>query len=937
MNPTSPITPVRTGAVPLALAAAILLGACATPPASKTAAPAQAAEPAPVPVLASTPTTPSAPGAAASAATPSGAPGGAPPGAGAAGARPGEPPPPRPFADVIREAKETKGYLTVWQKDERIWLEVKPDQLDKPFFFGLGLQSGLGERFFLPGLMAQDHMVEFHKAGTTLQLIARNLDVRAPAGSPLELAVRESYSDSLLASAPIVSAPHPERRSFLVDAATLFSGDISGAQTLLETAYRVGYTLDRANTTVEHARTSDAGTFVTVRSHYAVPKLPAPPPGPLPPGAVAPTPPQTVPDPRSLFLTFTYNLTPLPAEPMHPRIADQRVGHFTTPFTDYASNDVVDRRTHYIHRWRLEKKDPQAAVSEPKEPILVWMDKNIPEKYRPAIQAGILEWNKAFERAGFKDAIVVRQQPPEADWSTVEGTRHIAVRWFSLTGPGAVAVGPSQADPRTGEILRGAAIIPENWVRLSRMQLAESLPAPPAGAPALALGNGQTLGDICTYATDAIEHAAFGYDLLEARGLINPDTAEGERFIDDRLKDVAMHEVGHALGLRHNFRGSTGITLEQLRDPEFVRTHGVSNSVMDYNDLNLPLEHERPSIYSQITLGAYDYWAIEYAYREFPPETEAVELAKIADRSEKDPNLAYATDEDLIPALGAIDPLVNQFDLGSDPLAYYKRRFTLARELWTRTEKFDLKNDENMAIYRRNLMRGLAQMAFNAPLIAKYIGGVYTSRGLSGTHLPVLVPVPQAKQREALEVVSKEIFSSDSFRFDPAFMSRLAIDHLERFRPNQPPVAPDFSLATAVLALQKLVLDQLMSDGIALRLADAETKVSNPRQLLSFDDLQQRLSNAIWSELRTGGDIDSLRRNLQREHVRRLASSIVHPTPPVAADVRAVERQVAVKLEADLKRAMQNSRLSGISRAHLAESQALLEEALKAPMTKQGI
>ena len=420
--------------------------------------------------------------------------------------------------------------------------------------------------------------------------------------------------------------------------------------------------------------------------------------------------------------------------------------------------------------------------------------------------------------------------------------------------------------------------------------------------------------------------------------MIDPNGPDGERFIVDFLKQTVMHEIGHTLGLRHNFRGSTGITFAQLRDPAFARNHGISNSVMDYVASNLPLENETPSVYTQVTLGAYDYWAIEYAYREFAPDTEKAGLALLAAQSEHNPTLAYATDEDVIPAMGAVDPLANRFDLGDDPLAYYERQFALTRELWSRTQRRALKPDQNFALYRRNLVRGLNEMAFIGPLIAKYIGGVYTSRNLAGAHEAVLTPVPVAKQREALDVVTREIFSSSSFRFDPDFMRRLGIDYLDRSRLNQPVTAttPDFSLPTAVLALQRTVLDLLMSDAVAIRLADAETKVKNSRDLLTFADLQTRLTDAIWSELKGGRDVDSLRRNLQREHVRRVASAIVRATSPVAADVRAVQRQVAVNLSADLKRALANPRLNTITRAHLAESAALLDEALRAPMTKQG-
>lgn len=906
------------------LLAALAAAACATLPAGKEAQ-------APGGATASAPAAKTPVAAAATAPAPAA---GTAPAAAASPQRPGEPPPPRPFAEVIKDAKESKGFFTVWQKDERVWIEIAPEQLEQPFFFAIGLASGLGERFFLPGMMGQEHVVVLRRIGNNVQLIARNLRVRAPAATPLETAVRESYSDSLLASAPVASAAHPERKSFLVEAAALLGADIAGAQTALETAYRVAYSFDRANSAIERARATEAGTFITYRAHYAVPKLPAPPATPPAPGTPVPTPVQTVPDARSLFLTFVYNLAPLPKEPMRPRLADQRIGHFTTAFVDLGDPATDDRRTHYVRRWRLEKKDPAAAVSEPKEPVVVWMDKNIPEKYRDAVRAGILEWNKAFERAGFKDALVVKQQPADADFSTIEGTRHLAVRWFAMEGPGAVAVGPSQSDPRSGEILRAAAIIPDNWVRIGRTQLAETLPKPPASLAELLDARH------CSYAFEALEQAAFGLELLVARGAIDPTGPEAERFIADALKDVVMHEVGHALGLAHNFRGSTGVKLEQLRDAAFVRNRGISNSVMDYNPLNIPLENEPASVYNQVTLGAYDYWAIEYAYREFAPEQEKAELAKIAARSATDPALAYGNDADAGygSILIGIDPLVNRFDLGDDPLAYYKRTIVLTRELWSRTQTRTLAADDNLAIYRRNLTRGLSRLAALVPAIAKYVGGVYTSREVAGANRPLLTPVPPAKQREALAVLTQELFSSASFRFDPQFMRRLGLDHLERLRPGQTPIAsPDFSLATTVLNMQRAALDALMSDAVAARLADAETKVANPRELLTFAEVQRTLADAIWSELKGGRDIDSLRRNLQREHVRRIAAALVRPAPAAAADVRSVLRQVALTLEADLKRALANRRLDATTRAHLDESAALLAEALRAPLVKQGV
>ncbi|WP_088280433.1 zinc-dependent metalloprotease [Ideonella sp. A 288] len=904
---------------PLATAVAALLSAtlagCATPTGPQAAVGAN-----PQAVAAAAPA--SAPGAARAASGPAGS-------ASAPAARPPGTPP--PFAEVIKDAKRSDGFLPFWTRDDKTWLEIPADRLDQPFFLGTSLASGLGERFFLPGLMGDEQVVVLRRAGNSVQLVARNLHARAKPGSPLARAVAESYSDSLLAATSVVSAPHPERKSLLVDAVALLGGDIPGMQTRLESAFRMPYSLDRSNTTIERARTSAQGTSFTVRAHFAVPKLPVPPvamPG-MPPSnpAMQPSPPTTLPDARSLFLSLAYTLSPLPAEPMKPRLADQRVGYFTAPFVDLEGSAPDGRRQHLINRWRLEKKDPAAEVSEPKEPIRVVMDRNIPEAWRAPVRAGILEWNLAFERAGFRNALAVEQQAADSDESSLEGTRVLAVRWFAMEGPGATAVGPSQADPRTGEILRGAAIIPENWARLSRSFTGDTEPRLPAAMPDFA----QRLMQ-CQYGDEALQQAAFGFELLSARGAIDPQGPEAERFIAEALKDVVMHEVGHALGLRHNFKASMGITPAQLRDEAFTRTRGISNSVMDYNALNLPLANEAVANYHMPTLGAYDLWAIEYGYREFPAATEKSALAAHAARSERDPMLAYGTDEETMGG----DPEANQGDLGNDPLVHARKRLTLARELWTLTQKRTLAAEDDLTLYRRNLQRGLASFSATVPLVAKHIGGVTTSRQLAGAGQALVTPVPAVRQREALDLLLGEVFASSSFRFDPGFMSRLGIDQFDRFgRQGLVPNA-DFSLASAVLGLQRGALDTLMSDAVATRLADAETKVADPRTLLSYAELQGRLSDAVWAELKTGNDVDSLRRNLQREHLRRLSSTLLKPASAAPTDVRPVHRQVAQRLEADLKRALAAKGLSDTARAHLGESLLTLGEALRAPLVRQG-
>ncbi len=852
-----------------------------------------------------------------------------------------QPAAPAPFATVTRDAKRTDGFLPVWTRDDKTWIEIPAALLDQPLFFASSVAGGMGIGGLWPGMMGREHIVSLRRVGNSVQLLANNQLARAPAGTALARAVRESYSDSLLGAAPLAAAPQPGSGALLVDAALLLGGDITGTQTTLEALFRLPYALDRGNSAVERVRAQATGLHLTLRNHYAVPKLPVPPavvPGATPPNPAAlPNPPGSVPDARSLFLSYAYTLAPLPAQPMKARLADPRVGYFTSSFRNFGDDTQEGRRTHFINRWRLEKKDPAAAVSEPKEPIRVVLDRNIPEPWRKPLREAAEEWNKAFERAGFRNALRIEQQPADADWTTTEGLRLLAVRWFAQEGPGSTAVGPSQKDPRTGEILRGAAIIDENRVRVFRSRAAESVPRwtdalPPAQS---APDHDHTA---CTYGDIAFEEASFGFDLLVERGLLDPNSPEADRYIADALKNVTMHEIGHALGLRHNFRASVALTPAQLRDRAYTQANGLSASVMEYNAQNLPLQGEPVADYNMLTLGAYDHWAIEYGYREYASgEAEQPALKALAARAEREPALAYATDQDL----GNADPLVNQRDMSSDPLDFAQRQIKLARELWQRTTTRPLAADEDLTVYRRTLSRLLGSMGTSLPFAAKYVGGTYTARATAGANQPLLVPVPAARQRAALDVVVGEIFSSSSFRFDPKVLSRLGVDHHEPRDAGQPGV--DFSLPTAVLSLQRGALDTLMSDALAGRLADAESKVDDPRQLLSYAEVQTRLAKAVWSELAAGdrsqgqGEIDSLRRNLQREHVRRLAAGLVRAGAATAADVRAVHRQVALQLQSQLKSALAARRGSSLVRAHLDDSLATLNEALQATLVRQGV
>ncbi len=922
--------------VTVASATAILISGCASSPTAQTAPAAAPATDAAKAALASA-TGDAAKAAAEKVVAAKAAPAGAP-----AAAAPGTPPPPRPFADIIKDAKEDKGFFTTWHKDDKVWIEIPESMWDRPFFFSVNVTNAIGDSGIfgnqMGGYLATgrgSYMASFRKFGTQgVQMIARNTAFTAADKSPAKDMISRAFSDSLIGTAAIVSAPHPERKSVLIEANALLINDFPSAASRLEQAYRQPYAFDRANSGIERSKNSESETGFHVRAHYGLQKvvLPPPIPNPMAPPSRLPT---TLPDVRSMFFGFYYGFSKLPAQPMTPRVSDPRVGYFSTAVADYTNPDMRDPRSRFIHRWRLEKKDPSAAMSEPKEPIVFWLDKNIPTKYRDTVSAGILEWNKAYEKIGFKNAIVVKQQADDADFDT-SATRFASVRWVAGRAIPFGARGPSKVDPRTGEILDADIEMNEDITRIYTGRASEDPPRPVAFDRLF--GNS---AELCSYAGSKLNETALALDLLVGRGEFEYGSPEAERFVMDAMKDITTHEVGHTIGLRHNFRASTSITPEQLRDAKFGAETGISSSVMDYNALNIATKEERQGQYSMVTVGPYDIWAVEYGYQQTAPEAEKTTLAKTLSRA-TEPLLAYATDEDagFGSFVEGIDPEVNRSDLGSDPLAFYEKRFTVVRELWDRWQTKQLPAGTQYEQLRRNFERGFNLIGQVSELAAKYVGGVTVLRDVSGTGRQPLTPVDAEKQRRALNLLTKNLFEVNSFKFRPDFLGKLTIDFDARFDNFDDDfglggITPvDYSVAGRVLGIQRAALQQLMRDSVAARLITAPERMADSSKMLSVAELYGTLQKAVWSELGSNTDISQMRRNLQREHVRMMAQAVASPSPRTPADARSLQREFAVDLLAKLKAASAKRTLTIENRAHLNESIALLDGALKAQVTK---
>jgi hypothetical protein len=713
----------------------------------------------------------------------------------------------RPYDRVItKDAKSDEGLFTVHRIGERVYYEIPAAELGKEFLWVSQIARttvGAGQG----GQAVGSRVVKWERRNNRVLLRGVSYDIVADRNQPIARAVEAANNDTILMAFNIEALGKSEAP--VIDVTRVFTTEVPEFSGRARVRSR---TFDPSRSFIERAVSFPDNIEVEATHTYST--------GVELQGPV--TTPQALLNaarPGSATVVMHYSMVKLPEKPMMPRVFDARVGYFSVQQVDYGRDEHRAERRRYISRWRLEKKDPSAAVSEPVKPIAFYIDPATPSKWVPFIKRGIESWRPAFEEAGFTNAIIAKDAPSkeqDPDWSA-EDARYSVIRWLPSTTEN--AFGPHIADPRTGEILEADIQFHHNVMNLARdWYFVQVGPLDPRAAK-----------------------------------LPLPDDLMGKL-----IEYVAAHEVGHSLGFQHNMKASSTYPAEKVRDREWVKKMGHTPTLMDYSRFNYVAQPEDRIDPADLIpgIGPYDRWATMWGYKPIPaatPDEEKKTLDEWARAQDATPWLRFSTADSLGSDPGELTEAVGDADAVRSTTMGLKNLERVAAMLLTATTRPGEPYDDLEEVYGRLLGQWVLEMNH----VAALVGGVQSRQKVSTQDGPRFEPLPRARQREAMQFLSANAFRTPSFVIKPEILRRIEpVGVLDRIRTSQLRV-----LATllAESRIGRLVEQEAVEGANAYRPTDFYTD----------------LRRAIWSEVDMAGvQVDPYRRNLQRAYLDAMGDKV---------------------------------------------------------------
>lgn len=775
----------------------------------------------------------------------------------------------RPYKEVITDkAKTDNGLFKVHRLDGKYFYEI-PDSL---FNREMLVVTRYAKTPTIDGTYGGEELNEqiWKWQKRDKQVMIRIPSYRNIADKKTEMfeAVKNSNLDAVLSSFDI-KAINKDSSSVVIDVTDLYAKDVQSLSLpqSLRTQYKIS-TMDETRTFIDTIKSFPINIEVRSLKTYRA----TDPPGDKSIGSI------TVEIHNSMLL--------LPKVPYKPRFSDDRVGFFGQSQTDYGLDAQKAQVTRYIHRWKLEPKDPAAykrgELVEPKKQIIYYIDPATPAKWRPYLIAGVKDWNAAFEEAGFKNAITAMEAPlNDPDWSP-EDARYSVIRYFASNI--ANAYGPHISDPRSGEIMESDIGWYHNVMNLVRNWF-------------------------------FVQTAA-----------INPE-ARSPKFRDEVMgqlvRFVSSHEVGHTLGLPHNFGSSVAYPVDSLRSPSFTkRKGGTAPSIMDYARFNYIAQPGDEGVVLYPGIGDYDKWAVKWGYTWFDnqtPEEEAKTLNKWTIERAGNPVYFYGQQTG-----NPIDPRAQSEDLGDDAMKASKYGIANLKRILPNIEKWTYEEGKPYDNLRELYGEVLSQWNRYMGHVRSNIGGIYEDDKTYEQKGPVYTHVAKAKQKEAVKFITDQAFMTPGWMLDQNVLNKFdnagIVDRLRR--------------------TQVGVLNGILDFGRLNRVID--NSVKNGVNSYPMDELFADLRNGIWSELKTGANLDTYRRNLQRAYIERMSYLLNEneaSVPPQFAafagpqidvsqsDIRPMARQELKLLAVQVRSALPKYS-NPVLRAHLDDALVRIAEAL---------